>query len=355
MLSLYLVLSLSLSFLCSLLEGVILSVTRTHINLLIKNGHKSGPRLKAMKDHIDRPIAAILTVNTIAQTVGAGGVGAQVMKLYGEESVAMASGIMTVLVLVLSEVLPKMIGTSKWQRLAPVSSLIIKVLIIATYPFVVLFERLGRLIATKEGYLAKITREEVISAAETGQSDGTLVEKEAHVIRNLLRLQSLFVEDIMTPRKDISALQKDCKVGEIIGKHTTLYFSRIPIYGRDLDDVIGMILRYQILEAASRDVDELTLEKLILPISCVSTKMAVPAVLDEFLKKQEQVFLVQDEQKHTVGLITFEDVIETLLGVEIIDEFDSVEDMRKFAIGQWESRKKLREFSQTAAKKWISD
>jgi CBS domain containing-hemolysin-like protein len=350
MLGVYLILSLCTTFLSSVLEAVILSVTRTHINFLIKNGHRSGKRLKAMKDHIDRPISAILTLNTIAHTVGAGGVGAEVMKIYGEEWVAIASGVMTFLILVFAEIIPKMIGASQWKRLAPMSSLVIQALIIITYPFVVLSELLGRLVSSKDGYLAKITREEVISAAETGQSDGTLVEKEAHVIRNLLRLQSLFVEDIMTPRKDINALQKDCKVGEIIGRHATLYFSRIPIYGRDLDDVIGMVLRYQILEAASRDVDELTLEKLVLPISFVSPKLAVPVVLDEFLKKQEQVFLVQNEQKHTVGLITFEDVIETLLGVEIIDEFDSVEDMRKFAIGQWESRKKLREFSQTSKK-----
>jgi len=340
----YLFLAVGVSFLCSLLEAVILSTTRPHINLMIKNKKRGGKLLKSLKDNIDRSLAAILTLNTIAHTVGAAGVGVEVLKIYGNEWVALASGILTFCILVFSEIIPKTLGTAYWRKIAPMSALVIEVLILLTYPFGILFRSISKLITPNEKQDHALTREEMIVAAETGVEEGVLVEKEQKIIKNLLRLNAILVEDVMTPRSVVFTLQKNETVEEVIEKKSPIFFSRIPVFDKDIDDIIGMVLRFKIIEAYSNDHLTITMENLLMSVHSVIESTSVANALDLFIKRREHLFMVTDKLGGIAGIITLEDAIETLLGVEIVDEFDTVEDMRKFALEQWENRKKSRKY-----------
>jgi len=350
LLTVYLALALGVSFLCSLLESVILSVTRPHIQLMIKEKRRGGRLLKSLKDEIDKPLAAILTLNTIANTFGAAGVGAQVHKLFSSEWVTASAAILTFSILVFSEIIPKTIGAAKWKKLAPTCAVLIKLLITITYPFVMLFRGLSRLIAPSGLEMKTLTREEMIVVAETGVEEGMLVEKEQKIIKNLLRLNAILVEDIMTPRSVIFALQQDLTVSEVIEQNSPIYFSRIPIYSDNIDEIEGMVLRYEIIEEVSEDLDNTKIKELKIPIKSVSEKDSVALTLDQFIRDKEHLYIVKDKNGVTLGIVTLEDVIETLLGVEIVDEFDSVEDMRKYALEQWENRKKSKKYKKLETK-----
>ncbi|MCP5463978.1 MAG: DUF21 domain-containing protein [Deltaproteobacteria bacterium] len=344
LLLLYLFLVIGVSFLCSLLESVILSVTKSHISLMVKQGRRGGILLRSLKKNIDRSLAAILTVNTIANTFGAAGVGAQVLKVYGDEFVAICSAGLTFLILFFSEIIPKTLGATYWRQLAPMCAYLIEMLVVVAYPFVVLFRAVSRVIAKNGEAYPKMTREEMIVVAETGVEEGALAEKEQRIIKNLLRLNAILVQDVMTPRSVVFSLQKDMTVADVLEKKSPIFFSRIPVYDHDLDDVIGMVLRFKIIESSSEDREDLTMDQLLMPIESIEEGKSVAHALDEFIKKRDHLFLVRDHSGTTTGIITLEDVIETLLGVEIVDEFDSVEDMRKYALEQWESRKKSRKY-----------
>ena len=335
----YLLFALVISFICSLLESVILSVSHAHIALLIKNGHKSGRMLKEMKKNINHPLAAILTVNTIANVVGAAGVGAQAFVLFGSEWVAVVSGILTVLILVCSEIIPKTLGAVYWKNLASKAVYILKGLIITTYPIVIILEAISRFIARKS-YQDNITREEIKVLAEIGGKEGILLEKEARIIENLLLLNEIRTGDILTPRAVLVAFQKDQTVEEVIQNHPQMRFSRIPVYDSDLDDIIGIVLSKVLLESYYSGGAQKKLEKLVNPIFAVPESKPIADMLDEFISRREHIFLVIDEYGGTAGIVTLEDAVETLLGVEIVDEFDTVDDMRKFAIEKWKRKRK---------------
>jgi CBS domain containing-hemolysin-like protein len=342
LLFIYLFLALFISFLCSLLESVILSITPSHINLLIKEKKRGGKTLKKLKDKIDKPLSAILTLNTIANTMGAAGVGSQVHKLYGSSWVAIASGLLTFGILVFSEIIPKNLGAAYWKKLALPCTLIIKYLIYLTYPFVILFDVISSAIIPKHKKEETMSREEMIVAAETGEQEGVLVDKETRIIKNLLRLNSILVKDVMTPRSVMFALQKDATVGDVIKKYSIKIFSRIPVYDKNIDDIIGKVLRFKIIISSSEDQEETKIEELTTPIHTVKETLSIADALDEFIKRREHLFMVTNDLGDIAGIVTLEDAIETLLGVEIVDEFDSVDDMRKFALEQWELRQKAK-------------
>ena len=335
----YLFFALSISFLCSLLESVLLSVTHAYTALLIKKGKKSGQILKEMKKSINHPLAAILTLNTVANVVGAAGVGAQSYHLFGSKWVAVTSGTLTILILVCSEIIPKTLGTVYWKRIAPAAAYILKGLIITTFPIVVILEAISRFIARK-GHQPKITREEIMVLAEIGESEGILLEKEARIMKNLFLLNEIPTEDILTPRSVILAFQKDQTVREVIDEHVAIPFSRIPVFGEGLDDIIGIIHRRELLEAYYHGGENEKLEKMVSPIFAVPESKPIDELLDEFISRREHIFLVIDEYGGTEGIVTLEDAIETLLGVEIVDEFDSDDDMRAFAREKWKLRRK---------------
>lgn len=337
----YLGLALLVSFLCSLLEAVLLTTSHAHIAVLKKGGHGAGKLLAGFKEEIDRPLAAILTLNTIAHTVGAAGVGAQVLALFGNHFVTAGSIILTLCVLIFSEIIPKTLGATYWKKLAPFTAHTLKILIFVLYPFVIISEKISDLLATDKNK-EKITREEVIVSAERGEDDGTLQQKETRVIKNLLRLNNIYVRDVMTPRSVVVALPQKLTVAEVIDKYSPIPFSRIPVYQSSVDDISGVVLRYKILEASSSDQHTLRLESLRSKVHAIQETESIATVLDEFIKRRDHIFIVNDEYGTMGGIITLEDCIETLLGVEIVDEFDSVEDMRQFALEQWEKRKQKR-------------
>ena len=327
----YLVLALGMSFLCSLSEAVLLTVRPSFIALMQRSGHlRSGQILKKIKENIDRSLSAILTINTIANTAGAAIVGAQIHELYSRVSLTTISFGLTFLFLVCSEIIPKTIGAAQWRRLAPPVAYIVQVMIYASYPVVVSVDFFSRKFSASTIH-PRMTREELVIVAEMGQVDGTLLEKEARVIKNLLYLNRVKVRDVMTPRSVVFALSRENTVGKVITEIQKSFFSRIPVFDKSFDNVVGVVFRTLILQASADDHTEMPLEKLMVPVHTVLETDAVATCLDQFIKRREHLFLVRSGAGKIIGIVTLEDAIETLLGVEIVDEVDKVVDMRKLA------------------------
>ena len=335
---LYFFLALGISFLCSLLESVLLSMSRSFISILSKKNPTSGKSLEKLKDNISRPLAAILSLNTIANTVGAAGVGAVTYNLLGSKWVAIMSGILTLSILIFSEIIPKTIGAHYWKKLAIPSSYMIRVLIVIMYPFVVMLEVLSNWLKPDEKQDI-VTKEDVIAMAEIGEDEGTIEEDESTIIENLLRLDNITAEEVLTPRSVVYALQKDLTVRQALDEYDNIIFSRIPVYDKDLDEITGLVRRDNLLNSKAEDQFDVTMEELSEPVHIVNEKESVGSILDEFVHRREHLFIVKDEFGQFVGIITLEDAIETLLGVEIVDETDSVVDMRKLAEAKGRSQK----------------
>ena len=334
----YIFLVISVSFICSLLEACFLSISGTYILSHVKKNKQFAQILRKLKKNVNRPLSAILTCNTIANIVGPAGVGAQVLSLYGNEWVALASGILTFVVLVFSEIIPKTLGASYWRTLAPFCAYTVQALIYLTYPFVWLSERINRALSPKINH--SITKEELIATTEMTADHGAIEKKESLIIKNLLNLDSIEVSEIMTPRSVIFAFEQDEIIGKIIEKNKNIRFSRIPIYEKNLDSVVGIIHRYKIFEAQATGHSQDTVKKYRCPLHIIPESISVAATLDQFIKRKEHIFLVVDEYGITTGIVTLEDAVETILGVEIVDELDSVEDLRKLAIENWKKRKR---------------
>ena len=329
---------LGISFLCSLLESFILSVTHAHISLVSKDRPVLGEKLSYFKENINRPLSAILSLNTIANTVGAASVGAIALIEFGSNWVAIMSGILTLSILIFSEIIPKTIGALYWKRILVPATFAIQVLIIMTYPLVVMLELLSKWLA-KDGNEDKVSREEVIAMAELGEDEGTIEESESTVIENVLMLDDIPVEEVLTPRSVIFALEKTSSVREVLDKYNDIEFSRIPVYEEELDNIIGIVRRHVLLKSKAEDQFDVTMGELAKPIHAVEENDSVGDVLDEFVKRREHLFMVKDQFGQVAGLITLEDAIETLLGVEIVDETDSVVDMRKLALDNWRKKR----------------
>ena len=323
----YFFLALVLSFLCSLLEAVLLSTPGSYASILSKQNAQEGVRLERFKENINRPLAAILTLNTFAHTLGAAGVGAQTLELYGEGSVALASGILTLLILIFSEIIPKTIGSVYWRSLIGTTTMIIEVLIFFTYPLVLLAE----FISNFGNGEATVTREEVIAMAEMGEDEGVLEEQETDIIENTLKLKDVKAKDIMTPRSVIFALNSDLTVGQVLEEHDTLDFTRIPIYSTDLDAIEGMVNRYEIINRKADDQFSTRMHEISQEVPMINENDSIDKVLELFIKNRDHMALVNNDSKVLTGLITLEDAIETILGQEIVDEHDSVVDMRDLA------------------------
>ena len=335
---LYIFLAVVISFLCSLLEATLLSISPSYIEIKANEEKKFGLILKELKNDIDRPLAAILTLNTIANTIGAAGIGSQVTKMYGDQALGVASAMLTFTILIVSEIIPKTLGASRWRTFAPFAAYIIRFLITVLYPIVFFTEMISDVVGGNKKQ--KLTREEMIATAEIGVGHGTLRKKESNIIKNLLMLDNVFVHDIMTPRSVLFALQEDMAVDEVLEQHSPIRYSRIPVFSKDLDHIEGMVHRYQILEASSDDEHKIKVKELIAPIHTVPEGITVSACLDQLIHRNDHIFMVTDEYGSTMGIVTLEDSIETLLGVEIVDEFDSVADLRAYALEQWKKRKK---------------
>ncbi|MEE8335268.1 MAG: hemolysin family protein [Candidatus Neomarinimicrobiota bacterium] len=330
----YFFLAISVSFLCSFLESILLSTTHSYIRMLIKEKNPKGLILKKFKNDINRPLAAILTLNTVANTVGAAGVGAQALKVYGSGAVAVFSGILTLGILILSEIIPKTLGAAYWRKLAGPSTDIIRILIFITYPFVVMSEKISIVLQPKDKKLKNVSREEITAMAEMGEDEGTIEESESTIIENLFKLKQSSVEEILTPRSVIFSLDKKATVKSVMEKHADINFSRIPVYDKNIDNIIGIVYKDKLLGTIADDLFEKTMGELCDPVDTVFEKQTVDNVLNKFIKNKSHMFIVKDEFGGTTGIVTLEDCIETLLGVEIMDESDTVADMRELAKDQ---------------------
>ena len=339
----YFFLALGVSFICSTLESVILTVTHSHIGTLVKTNHRSGKLLQNIKDDINRPLAAILTLNTVAHTVGAAGVGAQALKVFGSDSVAITSVILTFCILVFSEIIPKTIGAIYWKKLAAPSAYTIRLLIFLTLPFVWLSKALSATMTPNEDELKKVSREEISAMAEMGEDEGSIDEHESDIIDNLFRLKEMNVDEILTPRSVIFALEDNQTVGQVMDEHEDINFSRIPIFHENIDEIIGIVYKDRLLETMADDYFEKTMAEIADPVDWVYEEQTVEAVLNKFTKTRSHMFIVKDEFGGTTGIVTLEDCIETLLGVEIMDESDEVADMRALAKDQLRQKRRAEE------------
>lgn len=338
----YVLLALFFSFLCSVAEAVLLSITPSYIAEMRARNPKLADRLQALKgEGIDRSLAAILTVNTIAHTVGAIGAGAKATSVFGDAWFGVFSAVMTLLILFLSEIVPKTIGAVHWRRLSGFTATYVNLLIKLTYPLIVVSELLTRLIARGQK-VHVFSRDEFVAMADIGHKSGQIDERESKIIRNLFRFKALTAEDIMTPRTVMVALQEEQTVGEAYENGGRIPYSRLPLYGKDKDDVHGFVLREDILVAHLQGHDEAPVSTLRRDLLSVPASSALSGLMDALLKRRQHMAVVVGEFGETRGLVTLEDLVETLLGEEIMDEGDRVADMQVMARQLWERRARAR-------------
>ncbi|MDA0842575.1 MAG: CNNM domain-containing protein [archaeon] len=330
LLILYCSLALGVSFLCSILEAVTLSIPQTYVVSLEKNASKSGKLWSKLKgDDAVGPLTAILTLNTIAHTMGAAGVGSQIQTIYGEEMLTFGSIILTIAVLFLSEIIPKTLGSAYWKQLALPSAYVLLWLTRVMFILIAPIQIMKSLFP--EGKKNTVTRDDVAAIADIGEEEGILDPDEERVIHNLLQLRDIKVETIMTPRVVVYGFEIDSNVKDVLEENSIIRFSRIPVYNESLDDIQGIVIRSEVLMSAGRGEWENTMTDLMKPHLTVQLDSTAEDVLDLFLEEKQQFAIVQDEFGGTSGIVTMEDVIETLLGKEIMDELDEVEDMRELA------------------------
>ena len=335
----YLALALIVSFLCSIVEAVILSVSAPFIKIKEMEGKASAKYLKNLKHKIDRPLSAILTINTVAHTVGAAGVGAQAVAVFGEIYFGVISAILTILILFFSEIIPKTIGAIFWRNLALPSAIVIIGMIYISYPLVVLSEFITKIIS-KNKKSQKVSREEVVALAHLGTKDGALKESESKVIDNLIKLKTINVREIMTPRTVVVSAPEEIFLDDFIKQKEYLQYSRIPIYSGNIDNVTGYILKSDVLEKLAKDIRNQELKDLRRSIIIFYENFSIPKLFEELLLKKEHIALIIDEYGGMQGLATMEDIIETILGLEIMDEKDIEVNMQELAKKKWEIRKK---------------
>ncbi len=338
LLVLYVLLALVFSFMCSVAEAVLLSVTPSFIAGLEEKQPQKAALLKRLKiDDVDRSLAAILTLNTIAHTVGAIGSGAKATVVFGSAWFGLFSAAMTLMILFFSEIIPKTLGAVYWRRLTGITAMFVRGLILALYPLILISEKLTKLVA-RGGEVHVFSRDEFVAMAGVGEEAGQINEQESKIIHNLFMLQSLKANDIMTPRTVITAFVQDMTVSQALDTHAKTPFSRIPLYRKDMDDITGFILKDDMLLKMAQDKVDTTLESLKRDIPIVPADMSLSTLLEFFLDKRQHISLVADSYGGTKGLVTLEDVVETLLGMEIVDEMDKVKDMQALARQQWAKR-----------------
>lgn len=334
----YLLLALAVSFLCSVLEAVLLSTPLSFITLKASEGAKSAILLKRLKQDIDKPISAILSLNTIAHTLGAAGVGAEAVKVFGEAYFGIISAILTILILVLSEIIPKTIGACYWRTMSLGAARIIQILIFITYPLVLLSELITRLVSPRQQTIS-VSREEVSAMVTVGMEEGVFQIKENKIIQNLIKLGNIKVREIMTPSVVVASASAQLSLRDFYQNETYRPYSRIPVFPENKDYITRYILRQTVLEKLAEDKFDLQLREVSRPILSFPEYESVSLVWEQMLEKKEHISAVIDDYGCLRGIVTMEDIIETILGLEIVDEKDTVTDMQVLAKEQWQKIK----------------
>ncbi|HRF98658.1 MAG TPA: hemolysin family protein, partial [Aggregatilineales bacterium] len=341
MLLLYITMAIALSFLCSLLEAALLSTPPSYIETEAQTGNRSALLMQRHKQNIEGPITSILTLNTFAHTFGAAGAGAEAVGVFDSQWASVITVILTLLILILSEIIPKTLGAVYWRQLFNFAAYTIQVMVIVLYPAVWAFNYLTRIIAP-DNDRPTITRRELEMMAQISATEGSLEKSESRIVTNLFRLSSVKVSDIMTPRMVMLAFPRNSTVDEILDNgQRSMPYSRIPIYNETSDNITGFVLRHDIFRAAANDKHDTPLHTLERPIHFVPETMTITKALEEFVSRQHHIFVVFDEYGGTAGIITMEDAVESLLGVEITDESDVVADLRLLAQQRYERQQEL--------------
>ncbi len=345
----YAILSIFFSFLCSILEAALLSFTPTYIKMKATEGKAYAHTLARLKKDIDKPLIAILTVNTIAHTVGAILVGNQAGKLAVESDfdvtflgfnfVAIISAIMTILILVVSEIIPKTIGATYWKSLGRFTAVALNAIIFPLkYTGILWILTLTTKLIGKSAHVNTMSREEFMAITDAAEKEGVFEESESAVIKNLLVFKSVQAKDVMTPFPVVVLEDETKSLQEFYNEHKNLRFSRIPIYSDKTHNITGFVLKDDILEEMVEDHESKPLSDLRRDIFVVDAQKPIPELFEIFIKKRGHIALVVDEFGNTIGIVTMEDIIETLLGLEIMDESDAIEDMQAAARKNWARR-----------------
>ena len=340
--------SIFFSFVCSILEAVLLSITPAYVATQDTGNTAISKKLSRFKEDIDRPLAAILTLNTIAHTVGAIGVGSQAAVMFGASKIeffgfaivsweAFVAGAMTMAILIFSEVIPKTLGANNWQALTPFSIRAISLLMILLAPMIWLSQLITKNLK-KDKDKPVLSRSDFVVMSELGKDLGILKESEQKIIKNLLRFNRILIKDVMTPRIVVVAADDSTTIKEFHDRNSELPFSRIPVYQDSNDKVTGYVLKDKILLNLVQGKGDEQLKSLRRDIIVSHSSTPIPDLLDKFITEKEHISLVVDEYGGMEGIVTMEDIIETLLGIEIVDELDNNEDMRALARRNWELR-----------------
>ena len=319
------------------MEAVLLSTPNTFLIVKYESGNSWAKAFLGLKSNIDKPLSAILSLNTVAHTVGAAGVGAQAVVLFGDEYFGIVSAILTILILVLTEIIPKTVGARYWRTLAKPASIVINVMIVITYPLVVISSLITKAIS-KNQQEQTTSREEIAALASIGTDEGVFTEKEHKIIQNILKLKNVRVTEIMTPRVVVAVADENLSLADFLKNKDYLKFSRIPIYSGNDENITGYVFRQTVFEKLAEDEHELKLRDIKRDIIIVPNSIVLFTLWEKLIEKKEHITLIVDEYGGLDGIVTMEDIIETLLGLEIIDEKDTITDMQKFARERWNAR-----------------
>jgi CBS domain containing-hemolysin-like protein len=346
LLIIYVLLALLISFLCSIAEAVLLSVTPQYIERLKEKSQKQGSFLEKVKqDKVDQSLAAILTLNTIAHTVGAIGAGAKATLVFGNAWFGLFSALITLMILFLSEIIPKTIGAIYWPKLAGITGYFVYGLIILLYPIVWISEKLTKMIARGRN-IHLFSREEFLAMAKVGEKTGNLQRKESGIIKNLFRFEHKKITEIMTPRTVIEVLPEQMKISQAVEKVSKSSFSRLPVYLKNIDDLTGFVLKDEVLIYEAKGKGEVLLSEVKRELLVVPESLNLSRLMEKLLHHDQHIANVVDEFGGTKGLVTLEDLLETLLGTEIVDETDDVEDMQILALNKSTVKTKIIEKNQ---------
>ena len=339
LLIIYFLIALVFSFLCSLMEAVLLSVTPSYITKNIQEGHEHAVLLKKYKDNIDRPLASILTLNTFAHTLGAAGVGAQAQLIWGNEYLSITSAILTILILVFSEIIPKTIGANYWSNLSKFTVLILRFLMVVLYPFVLISQWITSIfnINKKESILS---RADFSAMAELAMEEGVIEKGESLIIQSIARFDDLKVSDIMTPRMVLFAVKSTTTIKEFYEENPEMTFSRVPVFKESKDEIEGYFLKDDVLVSMIKGDYDIPVKAISRNMEVVYENLSIPNLYKKLTDQKEHIALVIDEYGGTEGIVTLEDVIETILGLEIVDETDHTADLQKAARERWKQRAK---------------
>jgi len=330
------------SFLCSIWEAALLSITPAFAEIKFQENSTFGKRLKAFKDNIDRPLAAILTLNTLAHTLGAIGVGAAATKEWPNNEFLtglVVPGVMTLVILILSEIIPKTLGANYWEKLSGFTVNSLHWIIILLWPLIWLTQLITKRLK-KDKSKSVFSRADFLAMADIGSKEGALKQGESRIIQNLLKFNTILAKDIMTPRTVAKVANEETLIGDFYAENKKLRFSRVPIFKDSKDHITGFILKDELLSSIINEEGNLSLGTIKRDIQIVNETFPIPDLFNKLMESREHIALVVDEFGGMAGIVTMEDLIETLLGMEIVDEFDNVDDMQTLARKNWERRAK---------------